>query len=108
MKKYAWIGFVVSLLVTSVIVHGALLYVAVKDPSFAVEPDYEAKANNWDNLQRERQASARLGWTTDLSTQPASRPGEVDVALDLFDRYGKRIHEAGVTEVSDAVKVVVP
>ena len=74
-------------------VQGALLLFAINDPSFAVEPDYERKALNWDDAQRERAASRSLGWTTELSTRPASTPGEVEVGLDLFDRHGKRVHD---------------
>jgi len=95
--KWVWIGIVVGLLGMSLAIHTALLIFSLNDPSFAVEPDYERKAAQWDETQRRLAASRALGWTVDLSTAPADQAGEVDVTLHLFDRYGKPVREADVT-----------
>ncbi|UCF67695.1 MAG: FixH family protein [Acidobacteriota bacterium] len=91
-----WISIIVGLLALSVVVHGILLVAALSDPSFAVEPDYEAKAANFDAIQRQRWASQRLGWTTELRTRPAVDPGEVEISLEAFDRDGEPIRDAAV------------
>ncbi len=91
-----WIGLVVALLAMTVLTYGAGLLIAISDPSFAVEENYEQKAANWDEIQREYRDSEKLGWTIDLSTQPGRIRGEVEVTLELYDRYGKAIHDADV------------
>ena len=65
--RYFWIGLVVALLALSVGVHAVLLIASINDPSFAVEPDYERKARNYDEIQRQREASRALGWMADLT-----------------------------------------
>lgn len=92
--KVFWISLIVGLLTAHVGLHMVLLFAAVNDPSFAVEPDYERKAVEWDDIQRERERSQRFGWTVDLSTRPADTPGQVDVSLTLFDRFGKPVRDA--------------
>ncbi len=94
--QFVWIGIVVSLLVGSVVTQGVLLVASMSDPSFAVEPDYERKAADWDAIQRRKQESLRLGWTVDLRTSPSERAGEVNVELSVFDRFGKPIRDATV------------
>jgi len=82
-----WISIIVGLLVLSVAIQGAYLVLALNDPSFAVEPDYESKARDWDAAQRERRNSVALGWSVDLRTSPAA-PGEVELRLTLADDAG--------------------
>jgi len=94
--RYFWIGLVIALLSLSVGVHAVLLIASINDPSFGVEPDYEQKARNYDQIQRQREASRALGWMADLTTLPADA-GEVGVSVNLFDRYGKPLREAEVS-----------
>lgn len=94
--RHFWIGLVIALLSLSVGVHAVLLIASINDPSFGVEPDYERKARNYDEVQRQREASRALGWMADLTALPAD-PGEVDVSVNLFDRYGKPLREAEVS-----------
>jgi nitrogen fixation protein FixH len=94
--KHFWVGLVVALLSMTVITYGVGMVIAISDPSFAVEENYEEKAANWDEIQRERRASEALGWTVDLSTEPGRIRGEAEVTLELYDKYGKAIHEADV------------
>ncbi len=91
----AWIGIVVALLGFSVATQAVLIWSALDDPSFAVEPDYERKARDWDLLSAERQRSRELGWTTSLSPR-AVVSGQVDVTFEAFDRHGKPVREATV------------
>jgi nitrogen fixation protein FixH len=94
--QVTWIGIVVGLLLMSVVTQGVLIVLATTDPSFAVEPDYDAKAARWDDHQRQERENARLGWTVDLGTKAASVPGAVDVTLTAFGTYGKPLRDATV------------
>ena len=89
-----WIALIVGLLGATVVFHVSLLVFSLFDPSFAVVPDYERRAAEWDDTQRELQRSRELGWTVDLDTTPAKAPGFVEVALQLFDRHGAPIRDA--------------
>lgn len=91
-----WIGMVVGLLLLSVGTQVALLVAAVNDPSFALEPDYERKAAEWDRLQAERRRSDDLAWEVQLRTAPAAVAGGVRVELELADAAGSPIHDASV------------
>jgi hypothetical protein len=44
--------------------------VAINDPSMSVLPDYHQQALRWDEVQRERAASDRLGWEVRLGLEP--------------------------------------
>jgi nitrogen fixation protein FixH len=92
--KIFWVGLIVALLSMTVLTYGVGLILAISDPSFAVEENYEQKAENWDEIQRERHESDQLGWTIDLSVKPGGIRGEADVSLELYDQWGKAIHEA--------------
>ena len=91
-----WVGFVVGLLLLDVLVQGAILVCALGDPSFAVEADYEWQAEHWNDVQRERQASAALGWSVGLRAIPSATPGRVAVELDVTDRDGVPVTGARV------------
>lgn len=95
-SSIVWIGIVVALLLFSVGTQVTLMVAAVHDPSFAVEPDYEERARNWDAVQAQRARNEALGWTVDLSTAPGERPRTVDVELLVFGAYGKPLREARV------------
>lgn len=93
-----WIGIIVGLLAMSVIGHAVLLISAVYDPSFAIEPDYEQKAANWDDHQRQEATNRELDWTVDLSVQASPDAGAgVGVTVDAYDRWGKPIKDARVS-----------
>jgi hypothetical protein len=91
-----WGGIVAGLLLMSVATQAVLIVVAVSDPSFAVEADYEWKAEHWDELRAARAASEALGFHIDLDTTPAGAPGLVDVRLSVTDRHGAPVGDAQV------------
>jgi nitrogen fixation protein FixH len=91
-----WIGFVVCMLLMSVVIYGTALIISLTDPTFAVEPDYEQKAANWDQHRAQVATNNRLGWMADLTTTAADEPEHVDVSLALFDKWGKPINGASV------------
>jgi hypothetical protein len=92
-----WIVVVVALLALSLGAQGVLIVAALSDPSFAVEPDYEWKAEHWDDIARGRAASAALGWTVALETKPADLPGHVDLFVTVADRSGAAVDAASVS-----------
>jgi len=98
MKRPAlvWGGLVVALLALDVAVQGTMLLFALADPSFAVEPDYEWKAEHWDEVQRERSRSTALGWSVGLRTAPAAEPGRIEVELEVADPTGAPVAGAEV------------
>lgn len=91
-----WIAIIIGLLGFSVVTQLTLVIMSARDLSFAVESDYESKAANWDDHQRQESRNRQLGWTTTLTTAPSSAPGELTISLDLYDRWGKPILDARV------------
>jgi hypothetical protein len=76
---------------------GSMAYVAIDDPSFALEPDYYDKAVHWDRSQAEARASQALGFRLEPSRAFSANPdGSVDVELTLRDRQGTPLHGAEV------------
>jgi nitrogen fixation protein FixH len=89
-KGWYWPFLLVALLASGV---GANIYFmcrALGDPSFAVEPDYYAKAVAWDAHQAQASRNADLGWTLALNVAPADRgTGRARVVAHFADRDGR-------------------
>ena len=94
--RITWVGVIVGLLGFSVITQAVLIISSLSDPSFAVEPDYEARAANWNEVQQQQAENSRLDWTLNVLTAPAEESGQIVVTVHLFDRWGKPITEASV------------
>jgi hypothetical protein len=92
--KVIWIGIVVGLLSMSIIIYGVGIILAVTDPSFALEPEYEQKAAQFDEIRRQEEVNDRLGWMVDLQTSPTAMPGRVELRIEVFDKWGKPIRNA--------------
>jgi nitrogen fixation protein FixH len=77
---------------------GTLAYVAIDDPSFALEPDYYDKAVHWDETQAEARASEALGLKLELTAPLAvAAGGKVKVQLSVKDRRDLAFSGAEVT-----------
>jgi nitrogen fixation protein FixH len=91
-KGWYWPLLVVGLLASGV---GSNLYFmgrALSDPSFAVEPDYYAKAVAWDAHQEQARENAELGWSLVLTVGPADlATGRARVVAQLADRDGRPV-----------------
>ena len=97
-KGWAWPLAIVGLLALCIGANGLLLVRAVGDPSFAVEPDYYAKAIAWDAHQRQARVNAELGWSVDVEVAPAElSTGRAQVTARLRDRAGRDVEGAVVT-----------
>lgn len=93
----AWPLFILAIALTSLTGAAMLVYASHSDPSFAVEPDYYAKAAHWDEAARQAQQNKRLGWTI---TALASPPDHVRIRVS--DHAGKPIIGAAVSAVAFA------
>lgn len=69
-----WVGMILTLLLGSMSVWIGTAVVAINDPSMSVLPDYHQQALRWDEVQRERAASDRLGWEVRLGLAPVGSP----------------------------------
>jgi hypothetical protein len=84
----------------------AVLYASVitwsaRDPSFALVPDYEARAADYDAVIAQRQVNASLGWQVEVQAlrQPA-QPGSMAIELAVHDATGAPIDGAAVETVA--------
>jgi nitrogen fixation protein FixH len=76
----------------------ALAYIAIDDPSFALEPNYYDKAVRWDRTQAEARQSERLGLQLVLSGPLALKSdGSVELELSVADRANTPLRAATVT-----------
>jgi hypothetical protein len=66
---------------------GTLAYIAINDPSFALEPNYYDKAVHWDQTQIEARQSNELGLKLELTAPLAfAADGRVKLQLSVKDR----------------------
>lgn len=87
-RGWYWPVGLAALLVGSAGANIALLVITSRDASFAVEPDYYAKALAWDETMAQQARNEALGWSLGLRVEPAGERGRVTVAAGLADRAG--------------------
>jgi nitrogen fixation protein FixH len=91
-KGWYWPILLVGLLASGVGLNLYFMSCAVSDPSFAVEPDYYAKAIAWDAHQAQAKENAELGWKLVLTVAAAdSGTGRARVVVMLADREGRPV-----------------
>ena len=96
-RGWYWPLLLAGLLASGVGANIYFLTRAVGDPSFAVEPDYYAKAVAWDAHQAQARANLALGWKVAVDVEPASlATGRARVVARLTDRDGRTIDGAAV------------
>jgi nitrogen fixation protein FixH len=94
-QKTLWPFVPVLMLIAMV---GGLLVlarIASHDPSFAVEPDYYAKAVAWDAEREQQRQNERLGWKLDVETRDRGA-GNVELVARLVDHTGAEIERAEI------------
>lgn len=94
-----WPIGIVLILATSVIANFAVMRIAANDPSFAVEPDYYAKAIAYDSTLAQARINSELGWTAFASIAPDST-GQVVLSVRLATRDGESVEGASVSAVA--------
>jgi hypothetical protein len=96
MKRGAlWPLGIAAILTLTVGANIALYAVAGDDPSFAIEPDYYAKAVAWDSTMAQATRNAALGWHIAPSLAPFTKQG-ARLTAALVDSTSTRIGGARV------------
>jgi nitrogen fixation protein FixH len=91
-----WPVFIIALLVAGAGANIALMVIAARDPSFAVEPDYYQKALRWDEAMTQEYKNAALGWSVEAGVDSATRSGPTSIVLKVSDRDGAPVEDASV------------
>lgn len=74
-----------------------MVWISTSDESYAVEPDYYAKALAWDERRAQDAHNAELGWTLDFAVEPAPPGSDPILRATLVDADGSPITDAVVT-----------
>jgi nitrogen fixation protein FixH len=99
-RAWVWPAIVVSLLGVHATAWIVFSLVAVRDPSFAVEPDHYRKSMAWDATNAQLRANEAIGWVATIETGAVDSPlGERRLACRLADREGRPIAGAEVSVV---------
>ena len=95
-RGWYWPAGLAALLLGSAAANLALVFITSRDASFAVEPNYYAKALAWDERMAEQGRSDALGWSVALRVEPTGVPGRMRVTARLTDRAGTLIEGARI------------
>lgn len=69
-------------------------WITTRDPSFAVERDYYAKAVNYDQHRDQVETNRKLGWQVDVQTRAAGSSIELDATVG--DSRGRPVKDAAI------------
>lgn len=94
-RGWYWPLIVIGLLGGLLVMNGVMLYVATRDPSFAVEKNYYQKALDWDEKRAQDAANDALGWAIAVSLEAAG--ADVRVRATVADREGAPVSGAAVS-----------
>ena len=95
-RGWYWPMGLAALLAASAGANIALVVITSRDTSFAVEPNYYAKALAWDDTMARQARSDALGWSLGLRVDPADARGRMVATVGLADRAGAPIEGARV------------
>jgi nitrogen fixation protein FixH len=102
-RHLLWPLLIVALLAGHVLAVLVMVYVATRDRSFAVEPDYYQKALHWDDVAAQQRENARLGWKPAIEVAGATDSlGQRAVSCRLSDRAGKPLEGAIIDVIAFA------
>ena len=99
MKK-SWVWIVIVGVLAAVVIGANLIlaYMAISDPSFAVEEDYYQKALKWDDKRAQDQRNTDLGWTIEFDLAERRTPdGTLELHARLTDAGGDDIPDARIS-----------
>lgn len=91
-----WPIAVVVVLTLVVLLNVWVAFIANDDPSFAIEPNYYAKAVAWDSTLAQQRRNAALGWTLTSTLDAFARGAGATLHVRLIDSAGKPIPAATI------------
>ncbi|MCU0303707.1 MAG: FixH family protein [Thermoanaerobaculales bacterium] len=83
-----WPAVIAGALALHVLVMAAMVWVATTNDSYAVEPDYYAKALAWDERRAQERRNAELGWRLEFTVVPAAEGADPVLRATLVDDAG--------------------
>jgi nitrogen fixation protein FixH len=99
--RLLWPGLVFVLLGGQVVLVFVMVYIAVSDGSFAVEPDYYQKGLHWEATAEQLRTNARLGWKARLQVEDAATVlGERALICRLTDAAQQPLAGAAIDVVA--------
>ena len=102
-QRLVWPGIIFYLLGGQVLLILLTVYLATRDRSFAVEPNYYQQALRWDGVKAQETANRQLGWTIAIDVgHDVNVRGERSVTCTLRDRSGQPLEEALIDLVAFA------
>jgi len=97
-NRLIWPGMIIALLVLHILAVVSAVFVATRDRSFAVEPNYYQKALHWEDTLRQREANQRLAWQVALELGGDRSTGQRLVSCRLSDSQGRPL-EGGLIDL---------
>lgn len=91
-----WPFVIAGALALHVLVMGAMVYFATSNESYAVEPDYYAKALAWDERRAQDRANTELGWQLEFTVEPAAAGQDPTLHVELTSADGEPVTDAVV------------
>jgi nitrogen fixation protein FixH len=91
-----WPAVIAGALLLHVAAMMAMVAVATSDDSYAVEPDYYAKALAWDERRAQDRTNAELGWSLEFVVEPAAQGADPILRATLTNAGGAPITDASV------------
>lgn len=109
-RGIAWPIGIVTVLAVTIAANLYVMYLADHDPSFAIEPNYYAKAVAWDSTLAAAARSRALGWGITPVLSPFSERSGAHLSIALVDSAGAPVRGATVHVnalfIGDANRVV--
>ena len=93
---WLWPSFIFALLGMNAAIVAVTVFFAATDQSVATEPDYYAKAMNFEHTARVRESSRALGWTAVPEFRADRAAGTMRLVITLADREGRPVLDADV------------
>lgn len=89
-----WLGVILGFFALQAALWTFAIWRTAGDDSFAVHPDYETRAEQWDATRATHRASQQLGWTLVATPPPARSSQPVTLQLQIVAADGQAV--AGV------------
>jgi len=96
-----WPGIIFGLLALHVLFTLVMVFVATRDRSFAIEPNYYQKGLHWDATAEQLRTNARLGWKAAIEVGgQASVTGQCSLTCRLTTSQGIALDGASIDLVA--------